>query len=326
MKVSVITPIYKGEKYIDRLIAMIYSNYIWLVSDRYKNISVEYILINDSPNKIINMNRHIDRFNKVYCNAKGDILTKNQDVYETHDDCEKYCIGDFSIVFVNNEVNCGIHKSRVNGLNRATGDYVMFLDQDDLITKNALLKLLNKAIETDVDVITANGYRKWSQKKYTRIYKRHMAQRLVCKENIYIYGTDMIFSPGQCIIKRTSIPDEWKADILKDNGCDDCYLWLLMFDKGRKFATIRNGVYCHIENDDNYSNSYNAMEKSFFSMCDMLEANKHYSIKKVHTLKRRYMLKSYFKNEKNILKKLVKIIKNFDIIIITVMYKVSGYH
>ena len=35
-------------------------------------------------------------------------------------------------------------------------------------------------------------------------------------------------------------------------------------------------LYCHIENDTNYSNSYNAMESSFYNMCDMLDKNKNY--------------------------------------------------
>ena len=96
----------------------------------------------------------------------------------------------------------------------ASGDYVMFLDQDDLILKKALIKLYEKATQTNADIVVANGYRRWD-KKYSPLYKRSMAQSLVSKEDVYIYGTDMIFSPGQCFVKRSAIPEEWKCNILK---------------------------------------------------------------------------------------------------------------
>lgn len=322
MKISVITPIYKGQKYINRLISMMYSNYMQFISKKFNDISVEYILVNDSPDKKINMDKHMDIFNK---KQKSSILVKQKNINEGYIDIEHYYMKGFSVIFINNHTNSGIHQTRVNGLNIASGDYVMFLDQDDLILKKALIKLYEKATQTNADIVVANGYRRWN-KKYSPLYKRSMAQSLVSKEDVYIYGTDMIFSPGQCFVKRSAIPEEWKCNILKQNGCDDCYLWLLMLDKGCNITTIKDKIYCHIENDDNYSNSYNAMEKSFFSMCDILEKSNDYNIKKVNTLRRRYLLKSYLKNEKSKIKKLINIIENLDIMTITIIYKVSGYH
>ena len=61
-------------------------------------------------------------------------------------------------------------------------------------------------------------------------------------------------------------------------------------------------------------------------MCDILEKSNDYNIKKVNTLRRRYLLKSYLKNEKSKIKKLINIIENLDIMTITIIYKVSGYH
>lgn len=46
---------------------------------------------------------------------------------------------------------------------------------------------------------------------------------------MYLYGTDMIFSPGQCLIRKAVIPRDWCKRRLTVNGCDDFLLWLLMF-------------------------------------------------------------------------------------------------
>lgn len=43
-----------------------------------------------------------------------------------------------------------------------------------------------------------------------------------------------ITSPGHCLIRKTSIPQLWKENILKNNGSDDLLLWLLMLEENKK--------------------------------------------------------------------------------------------
>lgn len=309
MKISVITPLYKGEKYIDRLLYMVYKGYI-KTTESIADIQVEYILINDSPDIDMNMNSHIDKFNDIYMNVS---LSEN-----------------FNIIYAVNHVNSGIHKTRAAGLDLSGGEYIMFLDQDDLISDNIFLKFLQAIKKSKADIVVSNGYRRWKDGAdsyvYIPLYQKNAALRLTAYEKIYLYGTDMIFSPGQCLIKRTSIPREWIDNILTDNGCDDCYLWLLMLNNKCSIYTIKDRLYCHIENDTNYSNSYNAMESSFYNMCDMLDKNKNYSRQKTEILRRRYRLKSYIKTQNNFFKKLIRLCCNPDIVMATFIYKLSGYH
>ncbi len=65
---------------------------------------------------------------------------------------------------------------------------------------------------------------------------------MVCKKNAltlnaYIFGHNRIVSPGHCMIKKTSIPIEWKQNIMEVNGSDDLFLWILMFSKGSIFKS-----------------------------------------------------------------------------------------
>jgi len=149
---------------------------------------------------------------------------------------------------------------------------------------------------------------------------------LATREWAYLYGTDMILSPGQCLIRAEAIPKQWKEAILPVNGCDDFYLWLLMFEEGCKFATAPQHIYNHMENDANYSNSSDAMADSYYRVCAQLRQHTKYPDKKVNILERRYRLKQCLKADSSGAAKIWSILCNIDVIVITMLYKITGYH
>ena len=101
--ISIITPYYYGKKHLNHLIEMIEQNNRNL--EGY-DASIEFVIVNDSPNEEIN--------EELFKNYKFD----------------------YQIII--NEQNCGIQKSRVNGLKKAKGEYALFLDQDDEIMSNCI--------------------------------------------------------------------------------------------------------------------------------------------------------------------------------------------
>lgn len=290
MDISVITPVYKGQKYLDKLVNMISKN-VKLLKQQHPNIEVELIFVNDYPELPLR-----------FFEEKGT---------------------NFRIVFMENIKNEGIHQSRVNGLERATGKFIYFLDQDDEIADNCLLSQFGQI--KDADVIVANGYRKFPDRNEL-LYSRNLALKLARKERMYIYGTDMILSPGQCLIKKTAIPDQWKENIMKVNGCDDLFLWLLMFQTECKFVLNQDRLYYHTETEDNFSASSENMTDSFEDMCDILESANLIDNWKVRILRRRYRLKVAMKNSSNPFTKFFIAIKNIDVIIHTIGYKLAGFY
>lgn len=52
--------------------------------------------------------------------------------------------------------NCGISKSRNVGLDNATGDYIVFLDDDDIMTPGSLRTMLDAMHSYDVDLVVGN--------------------------------------------------------------------------------------------------------------------------------------------------------------------------
>ncbi len=66
---------------------------------------------------------------------------------------------DTRIKLVENGKNRGLVYTRVHGIREATGDYIMFLDPDDLYATNDIVEVAyNKCVENDVDVVCFGGY------------------------------------------------------------------------------------------------------------------------------------------------------------------------
>lgn len=229
--ITIITPIYKGEKYLPQLAKMISSNQKTLEASGL-NASIEYILMNDYP--------------EVTFDAPA--------------------IDGVDVRVINNKVNCGIHKTRVNGLKEAKGDYIVFLDQDDIISSDLVVSHLKNIGDADMDV--ANGIMDYSKMKLVLIRNKFYIKNLK-RDYYYLYDHCPIVSPGQCMIKKDSIPQEWKENILKANCSDDYLLYLLMFQKGCKFQiNPYSFVYHHVDvgtnasanSDNNYASDLEVIE------------------------------------------------------------------
>lgn len=112
-QLSVIIPVYNGEKYIDSCI-------LTLNNQIYKNI--EIIMVDD---------------------GSTDNTAKLLDEYSKKDDR----------IVVIHQKNQGVSKARNEGVKRATGKYIWFLDIDDEVSENLISDNLKLAIDNDADVV-----------------------------------------------------------------------------------------------------------------------------------------------------------------------------
>lgn len=110
--VSIIVPIYNAEKYISACIES-------ALNQTYENI--ELVLINDgSPDNSLSIAQKYEKENK-------NVIVRSTD-------------------------NKGVCAARNLGLSLANGEYVMFLDSDDVLTKNAVEVLYNDLKENNADI------------------------------------------------------------------------------------------------------------------------------------------------------------------------------
>lgn len=234
MKVSVIIPFYHGNKYINQICRMMEDNYEYM--DKKSCGELEVIFVNDSPEERINVNPNDYKFR---------------------------------IIIVENPINCGIHKSRVNGLEKSNGDYILFLDQDDLISQDCIARHIQNIGLYDFSV--SNGYIMGQNGERKDIYKNR--KHILCCFNLeFHYGyTNPIVSPGQVLIKKNAVPNEWKVKILNSNGADDHFLWLLLLEQGKKGTVIMDKLYTHVSTGNNASLNASGMCASSLEMISALE-------------------------------------------------------
>lgn len=231
MKISVVVPLFKGEKYIKGLIDKFEIN--------KQNLGAKYelqiIFVKDSMEDI---------------------------------DLDKYMNGNLEMIFLQNSENKGIHYSRVRGISAADGEYIHMLDQDDEITDDFYLGFADKLGKADV--IVSNGIEQ--RLNYDKmLYKYWFMHYTVKFSYFYTRFSCRIISPGQCLIRKKSIPQEWKDNILKINGADDAMLWLMMLYKKSKFALNRHIGYIHVNTGINVSLDSDNMRNSVKEVCNILK-------------------------------------------------------
>lgn len=118
MKISIISPVYNAEKYIDRCIRSV-------LSQQYKDY--ELILIDD--------------------HSTDSSLAK----------CQKWKNIDNRIIVMENPSK-GVSSARNVGIKRASGEYIMFIDSDDSLSENALPEFLNKIVDLGKSDIVISTY------------------------------------------------------------------------------------------------------------------------------------------------------------------------
>lgn len=117
VRVTVIVPIYNVEKYLEECISSLICQ-----SEKFDEI----ILINDGST---------DSSEKI---------------------CEKYVAQYSNIIFIN-QTNQGLAATRNLGIKKATGDYVIFVDSDDYLHRNACAAIKNALQEKEMEVLYYNA-------------------------------------------------------------------------------------------------------------------------------------------------------------------------
>ena len=231
MTISIIIPLYYGEKYLKNLIQMLEKNEL--------NLPIGY------------------RLQIVFVKDSDEELNINN-----------YMKGKKNIIFIQNEKNMGIHYSRVKGISVSSGEYIHMLDQDDEISDDFYLNCINKI--KNADVVVCNGMEQ--RNEYSKVlYKYYIMQYTVKFSFFYTKFSCRIISPGQCMIRKSSIPKEWMGNIIRENGADDAMLWLMMLHNKKKFAINRKIEYIHVNTGCNTSLNIDKMNSSVIEVRDVLK-------------------------------------------------------
>lgn len=261
-----------------RLFSILEDNYKTLKTD-FPNSEMELVIVNDSPEITVDLN---------FINVK------------------------FEYRVVTHECNLGIQQARVTGLDNCKGDYILFLDQDDELFENAIAKQFELLINENSDMVICNAYMESADGKRDLLYKKRTDFNRLHDLKFFLKSHNVIKSPGQCLIKKTMIPAEWKKYIMKTNGSDDLFLWILMFEKKCKITVNKEPLYIHKYTGENLSDSEEKMSISSLEIVDLLKKINYVPLNDIESLKKSREIFLEFKTE-NLPEKIMTIFKNIDL-------------
>lgn len=230
--ISIIVPFYNGECYINNIFNCIYSQ-------TFDFEDIELILVDDDSSD--NTWKKITNFSKEYHNVKS------------------FKVSEENPQFTNHFPGAGI--SRNIGILKATGQYIMFLDQDDSMEKNSIETLFKVIDKNKVDFVKSNYSLLINEVKYPlSIGNQKYIKINPHDKKMKALPNDMVWG---CIYNRKFLIEN---DIKFPGGLgEDSFFIAQCLTKTKKDFIIINDFYSVIYTSDNqnsYSHDYNNVKLS----------------------------------------------------------------
>lgn len=140
--------------------------------------------------------------------------------------------------------NQGVACTRNRGIGMASGDYVAFVDQDDLIDAQYCREYMKEADQTKADIILGG---------YERVSERGKVKRRVCLKG-HPWEQFVVVAPWAHIYRRQFLL-QYKIQFLSTGIGEDVYFNFLAYAASRKTVVIDNVDYKWIYNEESVSNS-----------------------------------------------------------------------
>ncbi len=187
---------------------------------------------------------------------------------------------DHRIKIIQNEKNHGAGYARNRGLDRANGQYITFVDADDFLSLNTLVKVQEAIQETQAEIL------RYPQQSFLKINSmlvsldffsnniyNHQSSTFHPKENLPYIALE---SPGVCnkVFKRSLIDE---VRFLEDKKWEDYPFCTFLLGKAQKITLITEGKYYYQHTlkhqnttfQDIHHPNQNILE--IYECCDFLE-------------------------------------------------------
>ncbi len=202
-KISVIVPVYKVEAYLPKCLDSI-------LEQTYKNL--EIILVDDgSPDNCPSI-------------------------------CDNYAMRDNRIIVIH-KTNGGLSSARNIGLDKCTGEYVIFIDSDDWMENSMIYELYNTLKTANVDIATCG---------ITYIYEDHHEKTAQDSGKIEVHSKESFYRGlmDKSMNVRTEVWNKlWKRSVIGGQRFkvgqiyEDVYFDRVVLHNVEKIATIDKSLY-----------------------------------------------------------------------------------
>ncbi|ADI30629.1 glycosyltransferase family 2 protein [Methylotenera versatilis] len=219
-KISIIIPVYGVEKYIERCAVSIFEQ---------TNKDFEMVFIND--------------------------CSKDNSEVILLDVISRYKGASIDVRIIQHEVNKGISATRETGLNKAKGEYILYVDSDDYIAPNMVELMVARANDTNADIIYSDYY---DLKNGELIYQN---QSLSVRDPLLITASmlrsEIVWTPWNKIFKKslaTVHNIHWPINI---NVGEDLVVMSKLFANAKEIEYVNQALYIYNrDNVNSYINSW----------------------------------------------------------------------
>lgn len=138
-------------------------------------------------------------------------------------------------VKVIHQVNKGLASARNTGIMNSTGDYILFLDSDDILKENAAERLLEIAKTTDADVV-AGSFQEFGLNQAVVTLKPFPSVEDFKKANHIGYCT---------LVKKSTLLEVGGYSPKMVKGYEDLHLWFDLLKRGKRFVTTQEVLWMY---------------------------------------------------------------------------------
>lgn len=136
-----------------------------------------------------------------------------------------------SPVKVISQVNKGLPSARNTGIMASTGDYIFFLDADDIMMENCLEKIAQEILKTNADVV-APSFKCFGKENNTVILGGFQMEDLMIANRLGYFSA----------IRRSALVEIGGYSPKMKYGYEDWHLWFDLFGRGKTISVIQEAL------------------------------------------------------------------------------------
>lgn len=174
--------------------------------------------------------------------------------------------------------NKGVSNARNVGIDIAKGEYIMFIDADDLLLKNALEKYMEASIKYDSDYVDSNRIFATKKKKYTFFTEKKLPNKELHFKS-YLEDQNMLLLTTY--ITGKLIKKELIANIRFDTNLsryEDMVFEHQLKLKAKNYVLLKDLYYVYFQNIDSLDNTFGLKHTCYlesFKQINNLYKNKY---------------------------------------------------
>lgn len=202
------------------------------------------------------------------------ILVNDGSTDDSESICREFCNKDSRFKLIN-QTNSGVSAARNAGIEASKGDWVSFVDSDDILMAGALETLMEAAIDSGCGIVVGGYVREQDETEAKRIaFKYHKKRRIEILNNYDaiktgLYQKKILNSPWGVLYRKSVFEDN---PPLRFRKCryEDLDLFYQVFERVKQICVLDDIVYFYRDNPGSFINTWSDSRLDVLDVTDRM--------------------------------------------------------